>query len=367
MRFKRRGMREMLSLRHALLAAVLLAAALSAYLVWARTRTGASAASQPRACRCTADTDLPFPLKTRANITLQLFLHPPPDIPSDTVRATGRWVDCDDIIDNVESLHTPRAVVVEVGANIGLCSMQLGALGHRVLAVEPNPRNAEKLRKSIKRNAQLKGEVTLVEAAAWNSKGHRDIQMETTNFGNSIVIGGDEKLQTVKSTKEVAQYQTEQVRLTRLDDIVLPGVAIDVLKIDAQGAELFVLEGAEAILSQATRPRMIIFELAPAWLALFQVAPLDLVRKVHGLGYALHLPNSVPFPPGDWEDYIARLVQHGLFVDVVGRRAVPPVRTIAQQVLDASQWRGQLMLALRGDARGGTAGPYIVALLHLTS
>ena len=137
-------------------------------------------------------------------------------------------------------------VFVDVGANVGLYSIA-GARrvpnGH-VWAVEPDPHNAELLRRHVAMN-DVADRVTVVEAAAGDDDG--SIEFSALGIPQSSV--GD-----IWESGRGRRF----VRLARLDGAVRRA---DVLKVDVEGYEGQVLAGATGLLTDATRrPRLILLE-----------------------------------------------------------------------------------------------------------
>lgn len=131
----------------------------------------------------------------------------------------------------------PADIVYDVGANIGFFSVLVGGLGARVVALEPAPDNARRIR----RNAELNGfAVEVVEAAVWDEAGE-----------GTLVSGG--------SRSEWHVEPGPGVVCVTLDQIAELHGAPDVIKIDVEGAEARALRGATAVL--ARRPKLVICEI----------------------------------------------------------------------------------------------------------
>lgn len=130
---------------------------------------------------------------------------------------------------------------IDVGAFTG--TYTIGAFIHSkdVIAVEPQPRQVEALRRS------MPGNVKVVEAALSNISGQGVLEMETIkggsmsrlNIGPSVTDG----------------WVKHPVRLMRMDDLCRERVGF--VKIDAEGHELEVLEGASRII-ESDRPIFVI-------------------------------------------------------------------------------------------------------------
>lgn len=127
-----------------------------------------------------------------------------------------------------------RDRVVDAGAYPGEFSIYAAKNGAEVIALEPDPQNAEELRENIEING-LGDKIDVVEKGLWNQnttkKMERDVQF---GLGSKIKDGG----------KLVIELDT-------LDNICSDYGSIDFVKMDVEGAEMKALEGAEKIIEDA--------------------------------------------------------------------------------------------------------------------
>lgn len=126
--------------------------------------------------------------------------------------------------------RTPKGGVVwDVGANVGFYSMLATRKARKVIAIEPLPANLDYLRRHIALN-RLESRIEVHEFAATNYDGE----------GNFRPIPGNRSEGALKPDGAM------RVRTARLDHFKseLP----DVIKIDVEGNELEVLQGAADIL-----------------------------------------------------------------------------------------------------------------------
>lgn len=132
--------------------------------------------------------------------------------------------------------------VVDVGANIGAYAVwAAGRMGSgRLIAIEPNPVSFERLQNSISR---LSVETSAYEVACGDADGEIALHFQPGYTVSSSVV-------SFTGASEAAI-----VRLRRLDDILADeGIAhVDLLKIDVEGAEAMVLQGAKTILGATDR------------------------------------------------------------------------------------------------------------------
>lgn len=148
-----------------------------------------------------------------------------------------------------EDAITPGNVVFDIGAHAGyyslLASVLVGSSGS-VFAFEPEPRNALYLKKNMAINRC--GNVTVVESAVGNNSG-------TTRFEYGTGSG------TGRVTSNAAGLAVPMVSVDDFTErnAVLP----DHLKIDVEGAEMLVLQGARRTISRA-RPVIFLSTHGPA-------------------------------------------------------------------------------------------------------
>jgi FkbM family methyltransferase len=147
----------------------------------------------------------------------------------------------------------PGDSVADVGCYIGIYAIALaryvGPSG-RVYAFEPNEKRCNETRRHLRLN-QVDERVELVRAAVGDQDGNVPFDSSTDSQGHISVIPNEE---------------SSLVPCMRLDTF-LAGRSLDVLKIDVEGYEEFVLRGAAELLgSPERRPRAIFIEVHPyAW------------------------------------------------------------------------------------------------------
>jgi len=140
-------------------------------------------------------------------------------------------------------------VMVDVGANYGYFSLIWAAQNpsNRVIAFEASPRNHSFIFKNIERN-NLGSQISLRSEAVGREAGQMSFLLgpeSQTGWGGLIHEAGDKPSATVP--------------VVTLDETLTDIPFIDVLKIDTEGADTWVLEGAKTFLKQQ-RLRNIFFE-----------------------------------------------------------------------------------------------------------
>jgi FkbM family methyltransferase len=145
--------------------------------------------------------------------------------------------------------------VVEVGASFGLYALafagRVGAAGH-VTAFEPDPQSASALEANVRVNG-WQDRITVIRAAVGQSSGQ-------------VRFAAARGMESRIETRPDARSGVIMVPIVTLDS-ALAGGRIDVIKIDVEGFEQQVIQGARTILAeQHRRPRAILLEVHPfAW------------------------------------------------------------------------------------------------------
>lgn len=132
-----------------------------------------------------------------------------------------------------------RSYAIDIGANIGLISIQLAYKFWNVLAIEPRPDTYECLKKNTRKYQQI-----------------RTMHAAITDKTGPIRFSGDP---ADCAHSQVNPESETQVPGFRLDDIPLEGC--DLIKIDTEGHELEVINGALATIEKF-HPVIILEELS---------------------------------------------------------------------------------------------------------
>lgn len=171
----------------------------------------------------------------------------------------------------LDTLIRPGMTVVDVGAHVGLhtvpASQRVGATG-RVIALEPDPRTSALLRTNIRRNAGRN--VTVHQVAAGATAGRRHLVRSPTNTGDNWLA--------VASTSD----PSIPVEVTTLDALLEGLDALDVVKVDAQGADHEVVLGMRRLLARF-HP-MIVVEFGPSEIRRRGQDPGDVLTRYRDLG-----------------------------------------------------------------------------------
>ncbi len=163
--------------------------------------------------------------------------------------ASGHWYEPNLLRDMRRRVR--RYLAIDVGAFIGSHTIWMaGMCGLRVVAIEPNPAAAAHLRANVEANG-LSRFVRIVEAAAGKDAGTGGLILAEGNHGKTKVMLG-----------------TGPIKVLPIDALKLTNVAL--VKIDVEGAEMDVLEGARLTIDK--------------WSPLLYVESLDLEKLTVWMG-----------------------------------------------------------------------------------
>jgi FkbM family methyltransferase len=177
-------------------------------------------------------------------------------------------------------------IVLDIGANVGTHAIFFSHLvrdNGKVLAFEPLEPNIVALRKTIAGRSRIPN-VTIFQMAVGNpGKAHEDVV---------IRVPGDDltqaslRLQRTGSWEGQASLREYKVSLTSLDaeSEVQALSSIDFIKIDVEGGELDVWQGAAETLSR--HHPLVYCEVYEKWVTSFGYTPGDLLAFAQSLGYA---------------------------------------------------------------------------------
>jgi len=166
----------------------------------------------------------------------------------------------------------PGDVFVDVGAHIGvygLLAARRVAPGGRVIAIEADPGNHQRLADNVRRNPELA--ISTVCVAVSDTEGTARLALNTTGnrSGNSMLVGGDDVI-------DVACRPLAAV----LRDLGVDRV--DGMKLDIEAMEFRVLRRYLDDVPASSRPRIVVLEHQLRWIA---AAGGDAVALLRDAGY----------------------------------------------------------------------------------
>lgn len=190
----------------------------------------------------------------------------------------------------LQNVISPTWLCVEVGSHVGFFTIVLASLSRRVLVFEPDPGNLRATLSNLRRSGLMN--VVAVPAACGARTG-------VESFVRDVDTGAAGGLAALHHGAHAGP--STAVVVVRLDEHMASVGVPDFVKIDAEGAELAVLEGMGSLLDGPTR---ILVELSEST----KVPVHDLLRR---RGYRLRNPHvgMVDQPAGTfagWHVYADR-------------------------------------------------------------
>lgn len=155
-----------------------------------------------------------------------------------------------EVVAAISAVIRPGDLLLDVGANIGIHSLIGAYQGARVHTFEPLPRLAKRLRQNIALN-RLGSRIAVFEIALSNREG------EATFYVASRKDDGSHSLVNGVPATSIEQIIVKTTTLDRhLEKFGY--ITPNIIKIDVEGAEAWVLDGAHTTLTRSERPVLII-------------------------------------------------------------------------------------------------------------
>jgi len=180
------------------------------------------------------------------------------------------------------SLIQPRHVVVDVGANIGLTTILFSQLAAKVISFEASPSTFRYLQRNVRRSGSHN--VTLVNLGLGNKNVRSEITFAPNNRAGGFVSD---------QTKASEGHITEMIDIRKMDDLFVEfdvAEKLDFIKLDVEGYEKFVIEGAHKLIT-CNRP-VVVLELNHWCLNAFQRITVpdffDFLRSQFPMVLAVH-------------------------------------------------------------------------------
>jgi FkbM family methyltransferase len=180
----------------------------------------------------------------------------------------------------IRSLVTPGSTFVDVGANVGRYTLLAASLGARVVAYEPTPAVFHRFQENVAVN-NFQG-VQLVNSAVTEKAGTLSLYLSPDDPEANNLFGGGEQcieVPAVALDEDLAARAIERVH---------------VLKIDAEGSEPLVLDGAARLLASSAPPTILI-EVNPVTLKIAGFAPSDVFHRLESHGYRCTEFERIPY------------------------------------------------------------------------
>lgn len=195
-------------------------------------------------------------------------------------------------VDFYQAVLSEGSVFLDIGAQVGqytlLASGIVGKQG-RVVGFEPDPQTFRLLTTNIQMN-HLEHNTVVVQAAVSNKSGNENLHLsQTQNIGANSLL---------PPAHGLASGQSVPVACWRLDDYLSANqiTKVDLIKIDVEGAELLVLNGAADLLGKPNKPILVV-EFCEVTLNQFGATCDMLASELEAMGYRLMVVGVFPLKP----------------------------------------------------------------------
>ena len=179
-----------------------------------------------------------------------------------------------------------ETVFLDIGANVGIFSLLASKVSPsaNILAFEPTATTFELLSRNIQLNDARN--VTPLHLALGNFSGHATLHLNVSGKDGLNTLG---KL----SRPDTEAAGDETVPITTLDDYLRSASLgrIDLMNVDAEGAELSIFEGASSLLQRPDAP-MILYEAFSFLTRGFDYHPVEIFWLLERLGFSFFTLNS---------------------------------------------------------------------------
>lgn len=218
------------------------------------------------------------------------------------------------IVKYLKKYVEPGMACVDVGAEQGFYTLLFRRLvgpSGKVISFEPRSQAVSRLLRNLYLNRLVpKGGVDAAPGIKYNVG---NVQIVQKAVGAALATGVPFYVPAQHEARASLAPQAKKIRLKRVRqeaatvttlDYYMGGMGVDVLKIDAEGSDLFVLQGGRRLL-EVDRP-LVILEVADIATRQFGYRASDLMQYLQDLEYEVVTVDS--YPKGEGEEYCGTYV-----------------------------------------------------------
>ena len=180
------------------------------------------------------------------------------------------------------------SLFLDIGAHVGVPALAVAAAGFRVVSFEPVPVNARNYRRAVCFNGWSASNATLVEMAVSNEDGEVTLYVPTLMSDNAALSQG-------ASTANVnSPTEPTTVRMIMLDTWASTHLSAEevaqvrLVKVDVQGSETRVVQGARALFSALHSDAWVVMEHDTGLISNSGLAPDADVQAMRELGFDVY-------------------------------------------------------------------------------
>lgn len=177
-------------------------------------------------------------------------------------------------------LAKPTDTVIDIGANLGIYTLHAASLGCKVVSFEPTLNTFHLLNENIRVNGFFEsGRIETYNFAVGEAV--KDAQIS--------IVAGISGWNNLFDSEEIGDKQP--VKVVALDHQFVCNSRVDIVKIDVEGGELYVLQGMKRILTENPSIKLLM-EFAPAHLRRAGTEPTALLEEIRSLGFTIQAINE---------------------------------------------------------------------------
>lgn len=214
-------------------------------------------AARLAAAECALPTGAVWAEVTAGTAPFQMAVYSNNDIVSGSLLTTHNWEDVN------ASLYGPPGHAYDIGGNLGFYTFLLAKAGWNVTTFEPMQSNLAMMNATLCANPDIKNQIDVQAFGLGNATTHCQLVSSNANVGDGTVHCNGKYL--LGSYKHHSNHLPPgfavraEFDVKRLDDVMqstkFAQQHVDFVKIDVEGYECLVFEGASQLLAQ--RPRLI--------------------------------------------------------------------------------------------------------------
>lgn len=201
------------------------------------------------------------------------------DLISSTIIQYGKWPECEDYLnifkDIENSLHISGSFL-DIGGNIGACSLLFLSYNIKTIIFEPMPDNLNLLTNSLLINPLFLNMSELYPIALGEKNGKGEIKAVSNNWGGSSLVARIPRL----NNKIIKIFTLDEILKDRDEKFLLT-------KIDVEGYEYNVLKGSIMKL-KSKNLIAIILEVNCFTLKSANITPLTIFKFLEDVGYVIY-------------------------------------------------------------------------------
>ena len=173
------------------------------------------------------------------------------DLMSDSLRRAGSWFECGPLLHLLNKV--PRGSsrsFLELGANIGACTLPMLLANASIVAFEPSPANlfylTSTLSEAVREYPELTGRAIVYPLAASSTSSTMKLAIKRHNGGHAFLRESN----ATQNPRDSSTVYQKNVPVRALDNILPDSFRADVLKIDVEGHECHTVRGMKRWLQE---------------------------------------------------------------------------------------------------------------------